>query len=82
MIGVGGVVAAMGLSDQSVEAEEHTAAADGEGIEDASSERGGADGERGVGHAADHDGVDDGHEHPAEFAEDERPRETENGGEL
>ncbi len=38
--------------------------------------------EGGVGHVADHDGVDDAHRHPAEFGEDERKSEREHGPDL
>ena len=43
----------------------------GDGVVDDLGEGGGGDGDGRVGQVADHDGVDEGHEHPAELGEDE-----------
>ena len=56
--------------------------AEGEGVVEDLAEGGGGDGDGGIGHVADHDGVDDAHGHPAEFGEDEREGEGEHGPDL
>ena len=72
----------VGLGEVGVEAEEYTGDAEGDGVVEDLAEGGGGDGEGGVGHVSDHDGVDDAHGHPAEFGEDEREGEREHGSEL
>ena len=64
---VGFVVAAcsVGLGEVGVEAEEDASDAEAEGVVEDLSEGSGGDGEGGVGHVADHHGVDDAHRHPA-----------------
>ncbi len=78
-VGVVELARAVGLRDVGVEAEQDAADAEGEGVVDDLGECGGGDGDGRVGQVADHDGVDDGHEHPAEFGEDERQGEREHG---
>jgi len=72
----------VGLRDVGVEAEENACDAEAEGVVKNLAEGRGGDAERGVGHVADHDGVDDAHRHPAEFGEDEGKGEREHGPDL
>src|SRR6266496_1764918 len=68
--------------DDGREADEDSGDAEAEGVVEDLSEGGGGDGERGVGHVADHHGVDDAHRHPAEFSEDEGKGEREHRPDL
>ena len=73
---------AVGLGEVGVEAEQDAGDAEGDGVVEDLAEGGGGDGEGGVGHVPDHDGVDDAHGHPAEFREDERDGKGEHGPDL
>ena len=81
---VGFVVAAgaVGLGEEGVEREQDAGDAEGEGVVEDLTERGGGDVDGRVGHVADHDGVDDAHGHPAELGGDEREGEGEDGADL
>jgi hypothetical protein len=76
-VGLVEAACAVGLGEIGVEAEEDAGDAEGDGVVEDLAEGGGGDGERGVGHVSDHDGVDDAHGHPADFGEDERQGERE-----
>ena len=73
---------AVGLGEVGVEAEEDAGDAEGDGVVEDLAEGGGGDGQGGVGHVSDHDGVDDAHRHPADFGEDEREGEREHRTDL
>jgi len=75
--GGGEVICAEGLGDEGVEAGHESDAEDGEGIKGGGTEAGGADGGGGMGELADHDVVDDGHDHPAELGAGERDGDAE-----
>ena len=68
------IVAAVGLGDQRVEAEEQADAEERRRVVDGVAEGDRADG--GGAQRADHDGVDDALGHPAELAQDDRNREN------
>ena len=72
----------MRLGEVGVEAEEDTGDTEGDGVVEDLAEGCGGDGECGIGHVSDHDGVHDAHGHPAEFGEDERKGEGEHGPDL
>ncbi len=76
-VGLFEAACAVRLGEVGVEAEEDAGDAEGDGVVEDLSERGGGDGQRGVGHVSDHDGVDDAHRHPADFGKDEREGERE-----
>ena len=67
------------LGHESIEAEEETFTEERQHHEDSGTKADRAHGDRAVGQAADHHGVDDGHAHPAEFSEDQRKGEPERG---
>ena len=81
-IGLVETACAVGLGEIGVEAEEDAGDTKGDGAVEDLAESAGGDGERGVGHVSDHDGVDDAHRHPAEFGEDERDCKREHGTDL
>ncbi len=81
-VGLVEAACAVGLGEVGVEAEEDAGDAEGDGVVEDLAEGGGGDGEGGVGHVADHDGVDDAHRHPADFGEDEGEGEGEHGPDL
>ena len=76
------VFAAEGLGDERVHAEKEAGGEDSEGVVESFPKPGGADGNRAVGEAADHDGVHDAHKHPAEFGEDQGEGEAQRGDKL
>jgi hypothetical protein len=73
---------AEGLGDEGVQPQQYAADAKAERVEEDLRERGGGHGECGVGQVAEHDGVDHGHGHPAEFAGDERQGKAEQRRQL
>ena len=73
-------LSSIGLRDQGLDAGEKADGGEDNGVEDGIAERRGGDREGGMGHAADHDGVDDIGRHPAELSEGERRAEA--GGEF
>jgi len=81
-VGLVEVAGTVGLGEVGVQAEEDAGDAEGDGVIEDLAERGGGDGESGVGHVSDHDGVYDAHGHPTEFSEDERESKREHGPDL
>src|SRR3984893_2363519 len=81
-VGLVEAACAVGLGEVSIEAEEDAGDVEGDGVVEDLAEGGGGDGEGGVGHVSDHDGVDDAHGHPADFGEDEREGEREHRTDL
>jgi hypothetical protein len=72
----------MGLGEIGIEAEENTGYTEGHGVVEDLAECGGGDGECRVGHVSDHHGIDDAHEHPADFSENERQGKGKDGSDL
>ena len=81
-VGLVEAACAVGLGEVGVEAEEDAGDAEGDGVVEDLAEGCGGDGEGGVGHVSDHDGVDNAHRHPANFGEDEGKGEREHGPDL
>ena len=73
---------AVGLREVGVKAEQDAADAEGDGIVKNLRERDGRDGDRGMRQVADHDGVDDSHEHPSDLGQDKRQGEGQDGTDL
>ena len=65
-----------GLRDERIEAEENAESEEGDRREDIGTQRDGPDGDGAVRQVAHHDGVHDGHSHPAKLGEYERDGET------
>ena len=66
---------AIGLGDHGIETQQEAFAENGEGEEQNAAQADRADGGGAIRQAADHDGIDDAHGHPAEFGDDQRPGE-------
>ena len=73
---------AVRLGEVGVETEQDAGDAESNSVVEDLAEGGGGDGEGGVGHVSDHDGVDDAHRHPADLRENERKGEREDGADL
>ena len=73
---------AEGLGDEGVEADQEAFAEEDEDEEEAGADADGGDGLRGIGEAADHHGVHDGHADPTDLGEDEGKRQVERGAKF
>ena len=74
------VATAVGLGDEGVESEKKADAEDGGCVVDRVAEGDGSNG--GWTERADHDGIDDGLEHPTDFTEDDRESERNHGAQF
>src|SRR5579883_1606835 len=76
------IARSIGMRDESVETRHEAEPEDRKRVKQRAADAGGADGERAVRQAADHDGVDDAHGHPAEFSESERQGDPQHGADI
>ena len=70
------------LGNEGVESDEQAAAKERENIKDIRADTDGTNGSGAIGKVADHDGIDDSHDHPAKFGENQWQSEMDSRAEF